>query len=151
LPRKILEKFWKFQMASIECQILRAATSGTCHQMQQRIGLCVMAAAKDTTTPPEERHSISWGALFLWPFVILLLYVLSVGPLVMLSDKGAISPSKYSKLDKLYWPVLWLDRHTPLHKPFWMYLSLWSARFDENGNPPNPVPAPLPAKSQSGR
>jgi len=66
-------------------------------------------------TRAEEKHSINWGALILWPFVILLLYGLSFGPVMMLAEKKRITPNKF--VWKFYTPVVWAYFKTPLHWP----------------------------------
>ncbi len=88
-----------------------------------------------TTTPKDEKHSVNWGALILWPAVILLLYVFSFGPVGMMTDKGFISYTHYS-LWKFYEPLNWAYVKTPLHKPLGMYFHLWQPEtFDKNWEP----------------
>ncbi len=60
----------------------------------------------ETATAAEKKHTVNWVALILWPFVILLLYVLSFGPVGMLQESGHISPGN-EFLNKLYDPVVW--------------------------------------------
>lgn len=85
------------------------------------------------STPNKEKHSFSWTGFVVWSFVVLVLYVLSVGPVMMMFDKGRISP-KYEFLEKFYLPLEWAYENTLFHKPFGMYLHLWSKRFDKNGD-----------------
>jgi hypothetical protein len=87
-----------------------------------------------TTTPKDEKHSINWGALILWPVVIVIIYVLSYGPVMMMGAKGRISP--YNKLVwKFYAPLDWAYMKTPLHRPLGMYLYLWDpVDFSKNGD-----------------
>jgi hypothetical protein len=92
-----------------------------------------MAKSIKTTIQTEDKHSISWSAFIVWPFVILSLYVLSTGPLVMMFDKKIVSPN--SNLWRVYQPLEWAYDETLLHRPLGMYLHLWSKRFDKNGDP----------------
>ena len=81
----------------------------------------------------EEKDSHSWTGWIVWPVGILVLYVLSVGPAVMMEEKGMISKDNGFLL-KLYSPLGWAYENTPLHKPLGMYLHLWSSKyFDKNG------------------
>ena len=87
-----------------------------------------IAAQKD------EKHSIHWGALILWPVVILILYVLSVGPITMILFKRGIAP-KCEFMLTIYAPLGWAYKNTSLHKPLGMYLHLWAPHYyDKNGD-----------------
>jgi hypothetical protein len=86
------------------------------------------------TTTPKEKRSINWGALILWPVVILILYVLSWGPVIMMIEKGHIS-STNEFLRMFYRPLGWAYAETPLHKPLGMYFHLWAPQyFDKKGD-----------------
>jgi hypothetical protein len=101
-----------------------------------------------TTTPKNEKHSFNWGALILWPVVIVLFYVLSAGPVAMMQEKGFISPGN-EFFNKFYEPFIWAYEDTPLHKPLGLYLHLWVPDiFDKNGSgpPPRRISQPIPAK-----
>ena len=91
-----------------------------------------MSAPDETTVPPDEKHSVNLGTIILFAVVILLVYVLSVGPVVMLVDKKVIAPT--SKLKMFYQPLERLYGQAPFHKPLGLYLHLWSARFDGKGD-----------------
>jgi hypothetical protein len=93
-----------------------------------------MGKSAETTTPNEDKHSIPWTGIIAWPFVILILYALSVGPFMMMIDKGRISPNTEAFLEKFYKPLDWAYSDTLLHKPIGMYLHLWSKRFDRDGD-----------------
>jgi hypothetical protein len=87
-----------------------------------------------TTTPKDEKHSINWGALILWPFVVLIIYVLSSGPVSVIMDKRTSSRSN-QLVRRFYKPLSWAYNKTPLHKPLGMYAHLWEPKFfDKNGN-----------------
>ncbi len=88
----------------------------------------------ETTTPKDEKHSINWGAIVLWPVVILILYALSVGPVLMMHEKGR-APQNSRFLANLYGPLIWAYMVTPLHKPLGMYFHLWAPKaFNKNGD-----------------
>jgi hypothetical protein len=93
-----------------------------------------MEKPAETITPDKAKHSINWGALILWPVVILLLYVLSFGPVVRTWDNTPFD-SPNPSMFKFYSPVEWTYENTPLHRPLGMYLHLWDpAMYDKNGN-----------------
>ena len=74
--------------------------------------------------PPEKSHALAW-ALSL--FAELLLYGLSLGPLVYLSVQDII-PSRWPGwLETLYTPVFWLEENTFLHQPIEAYLMWWTS------------------------
>ena len=87
--------------------------------------------SKAPLTAPEEKHSFNWRAFVLWPCVVLILYVLSAGPMVRLWEKGSVSDDLMSAL---YSPVNWAYSRTFLHKPIGLYLHLWCKRFNANGD-----------------
>jgi hypothetical protein len=92
-----------------------------------------MKERPETTTPAEEKESANWWVFVLWPVVVLLLYVLSAGPVVMLLEQKRISLN--NPLLAVYEPLDWVDRNTMLGRPFRMYLHLWAPnRFDAKGN-----------------
>ena len=93
------------------------------------------------TTAPKEKHPIPWTGFIVWPFVLLLLYVLSVGPVVMMNDRGRISLNN-TFVWNFYSPLDWAYEETLFHKPLGIYLHLWSKRFEKNGEltlPPGAV------------
>jgi hypothetical protein len=93
-----------------------------------------MGKSAETTAPNEEKHSIPWTGIIAWPFVILILYALSIGPVMMMVDKKSIPPRTDQILEKFYAPLDWAYSETLLHKPIGIYLHLWSKRFDKNGD-----------------
>jgi hypothetical protein len=82
-------------------------------------------------TAPGEKHSFNWRAFVLWPCVVVILYVLSAGPVLKLKDKNLIKGTK--KWLVVYEPVIWVYDNTFLHKPLGLYFHLWTDRFDEHG------------------
>lgn len=93
-----------------------------------------MDAQPDPTTPGEEKDSFNWRVFILWPFVLLLLYILSIGPVAVLFARGKLSPAIEDKIKVLYFSLLWAYYETPLHKPLGIYFHLWDPKdFDKNG------------------
>lgn len=84
----------------------------------------------DTT---EEKDSHSWTGWVAWPMAVLVLYVLSIGPVMMMDEKGLLSGGRRSFFQNLYNPLGWAYENTPLHKPLGMYFHLWSKHFDKSG------------------
>ncbi|MGO8930966.1 MAG: hypothetical protein ACLQU3_29270 [Limisphaerales bacterium] len=72
-----------------------------------------------------------------WLAVVVMLYVLSAGPLVMMQEKQLI---RYNTIEgpviiAVYFPLSWAYKNTLLHQPLGMYLHLWAPRnFDSKGN-----------------
>lgn len=74
-----------------------------------------------------------WGYVY-WAGVILLLYVLSAGPFMMMWEKG-VWRSRPGLLETLYSPLSWAYGATPLRKPLGMYIHMWCPEtFDNNGD-----------------
>ncbi|HZQ45766.1 MAG TPA: hypothetical protein VFC07_02040 [Verrucomicrobiae bacterium] len=95
-----------------------------------------MEKPAETTTTAKEKQSIPWMSFVVWPFVILVLYALSVGPIMLVMDKGTISFGAGAFLKKFYGPLEWAYDKTPLHKPLGLYLHLWEPKwFDKKGEP----------------
>ena len=79
---------------------------------------------QEPAEPTEEtKHSRGFGRYVLWAGVVLLVYVLSVGPVWMMAFNG--SKKCRVLIDTLYEPLAWTCRHTLLSKPMNMYLALW--------------------------
>ena len=86
-----------------------------------------------TTTPKDEKHSVNWGALILWPVVVLILYVLSVGPIWMMIDRKRMSNNQF--VEVFYYPVKLAYWNPVLHAPLGMYFHLWEPEFyDKKGD-----------------
>jgi hypothetical protein len=82
----------------------------------------------ETTT--EEKSSRSYWGFVLWPFVILLLYVLGSGPAMFAYRRGIMA----NALFVAYRPLLSAVYPTRLQKPFGMYLHLWVPElYDKDG------------------
>jgi hypothetical protein len=90
-------------------------------------------ATEPAATSTQDKKAVSWSSVFLWPSVILVVYVLSIGPIMMLVGKGVIAYNK--GVADFYSPLEYAYGQTPLHKPLGIYLHLWRPeRFDKNGD-----------------
>ena len=85
-------------------------------------------------TPIEEKHSFNWRVFILWPVMILLLYVLSSGPVLLMREKGSVQANN-KLVSNFYCPLDWAHDYTSLHRPLGMYFHLWVPELcDENGD-----------------
>jgi hypothetical protein len=69
------------------------------------LSLPVKNVPQESVSPAKEEQSA--GGPFLSFVMVLILYVLSTGPVVRLMDYGRISEKT---LDKIYAPIVWLDQ-----------------------------------------
>src|SRR5689334_851402 len=100
--------------------------------MVEGIDSAIMDGEAETTTPEEKRH-FNWWRFILWSLVIGVFYFLSMGPVVMMVEKGRINPE--SKWLVVCAPCGLAYQYTPLRKPLGMYFHLWAPKsFDENGD-----------------
>jgi len=82
----------------------------------------------------------SRGAVWVWLCWLagaVILYVLSTGPVLILEDRGVISPGGPASgvIRSFYSPVRWAMGETLLRKPLGMYWHLWAPKqFDSKGN-----------------
>ena len=91
---------------------------------------------RKTADTTEEKDSHSWTGWIVWPVGILVLYMLSVGPVVMMYENGHFSPRLGQIFGKFYAPLFCAYEKTPLHKPIGMYLHLWVPDFlNKSGEP----------------
>jgi hypothetical protein len=86
------------------------------------------------TTSTDAEKSFNWHAFILWPIVAVILYILSLGPVVAILDRNGGLPNYSGFFEVFYYPM---DKayETPwFHKPIGIYLHWWDAkRFDEHG------------------
>ena len=81
----------------------------------------------------EKKEGKGFAGYVVWAAMVLLLYVLSWGPVAMVEGKR-VGQSSPPWLVSFYRPLYWTYRKTPLHKPLGMYLHLWCPQaFDRNG------------------
>jgi hypothetical protein len=84
----------------------------------------------------EARWSRGFAGYFVWPVVIVLMYVLSSGPAGVLLLKKKVSSGSMCGhiLNYFYTPWGWAYENTPLHKPLGMYMHLWCPdQYGANG------------------
>lgn len=79
-------------------------------------------------TEPEDKGSFPWGRPILWLCFLLMVYVLSIGPVAMLDDRGYLNSRAGQYLEMIYLPLFWAHDKTFLHKPLDVYVSLWTRR-----------------------
>lgn len=85
-------------------------------------------------TREETKPSGGFGIYALWAGVILVLYVLSLGPFLTMERKK-VWQSRPAVFRSLYRPLIWGYRETPLHKPLGVYLHLWLPQeYDKTGD-----------------
>ena len=113
---------------------MRMRIALACHIVEKETDSFNMDKEPEFAAEPEDKHSFSWRMIILWLFVILLLYVLSIGPVLRMVTKSKISyPSKF--LIAFYMPLNWAYETKTFHKPLGTYLHLWvPERLDKNGN-----------------
>jgi hypothetical protein len=85
------------------------------------------------TISKEAKRPFNWWSFAFWPFVIVLLYVLSSGPVVMMYHRKIISDD-----NRLVWtiydPLFQAADHTSLGKVLGLYLHLWDSKdFGKDG------------------
>ena len=83
-----------------------------------------MEAEPETMTPSEEKDSFNWRLFVLWAFGLLILYVLSAGPVAMMVNKNHFPDKRF--IEAIYSPLGWAYMKTPLHKPLGMYMHMWA-------------------------
>jgi hypothetical protein len=84
--------------------------------------------------PPEiaEKKSRGLGSYVLWAFFVVMMYVLSIGPVEALIYSRRID----RRISMVYIPLDWAYGKTFLHKPLGIYLHLWCPRvWDSRGEP----------------
>jgi hypothetical protein len=83
----------------------------------------------ETTAERKEGRGV-WTYVY-WVGGILVLYVLSTGPYVLMFHKGVMDrhPKFSAVLVYAYRPLLWADRNTPLGVPLEMYMDLWRPKL----------------------
>lgn len=83
--------------------------------------------------PPQDKHSYSLFGIFAWFLAALVVYIVSTGPVVWMTQNGYVSTNN-RLLERFYGPLDWVYDQKFLHKPFGMYLHLWlPKRFNEKG------------------
>jgi hypothetical protein len=75
-----------------------------------------------SAAPPSHSRAAAWTLGIL---AALLAYALSLGPVFYLEAKGKLPPPLDKYCAYFYYPVLVLERSTPLRGPFTAYLDWW--------------------------
>jgi len=91
-----------------------------------------MPEPADNAPETEIRKSRGLGNYTLWGFVMVMLYVLSFGPVMRFASSN---PTRYFDFTPIFYRLLGFTYvHTPLHKAIGWYMHLWCpGRFDSNG------------------
>jgi hypothetical protein len=86
--------------------------------------------------PAPTSKGFHWGWL-VWPGLVLFLYVLSIGPIMMMVQRGRITTGSptHEVLRAIYEPLVWTVEKVPLlDKTLSIYLHLWiPERVDSKG------------------
>jgi len=72
--------------------------------------------------PRHKSHAVTWTLLIL---ALPLLYLLSIGPLVYLQEKGVIPDPRPAWIDVFYTPVDWLYEHKRIADVLGAYEIFW--------------------------
>jgi hypothetical protein len=85
----------------------------------------------------EAKRSRGIAGYVVWGFGIVVVYLLSAGPIAKADEKRMFSPSMREVVfSYVYAPWTWAYVHTPLRKPLGMYLHVWvPSQFDRQGEP----------------
>lgn len=93
-----------------------------------------MDGEKDKTIPENPEKSFPWRGLFLWAFVVVAIYFLSMGPVLKVCFESKSARRFEHLFDTVYAPWFWSYDHTPLRKPLGIYMHLWLPDdFDRHG------------------
>lgn len=96
------------------------------------------------------------GVSLCWLGVAVMVYVLSLGPVMRIVQDGFIPPGPRGMptinfIITFYYPIQWAENEMPmLNRPMGMYLHLWAPKmFDSKGNPTPQHGAARSAKGQN--
>jgi hypothetical protein len=93
--------------------------------------------SSNTQPAPEtdEKKSRGLGGFVLWGLVVVMVYVLSSGPVLRFTGVF-VGPSRSPIVAiYFYYPLWWTYRWTPLRTPLGMYWHIWRPKlFDKNGD-----------------
>jgi hypothetical protein len=98
------------------------------------------AEVMDEPTQPAEptaeaKKSRGLGRCIKWASAVVMLYLLSYGPVARMYDKGMIGKTGTRVLKVIYEPIGLAYDTTPLKQPIGMYLHLWCPKhWDSWGN-----------------
>jgi hypothetical protein len=75
--------------------------------------------------PPRQREELSFGCgWLLWPLLVLVVYVLSIGPAAVVHSRVK-NATVQNAIEVCYSPVVLLIERTPLSKPLSWWVELW--------------------------
>ncbi len=80
------------------------AAACACRGASEGIDSFIIDEQPETTPPIDEKHFTFFPGFIVWPFVILLLYVLSTGPVLAMAGRGRIP---YGFVRKFYGALTW--------------------------------------------
>ena len=90
-----------------------------------------------TEPTAEAKRSRGFAGYVVWGFGIVVVYILSMGPAVVLAESRNHKGPICRILSITHGPLVWAYEKAPLHKPLGIYLHLWlPKRFDKNGDLP---------------
>ena len=72
--------------------------------------------------PEHKSHATAWTITLL---LLMVLYVLSYGPVMYLTLKGVVPPDPKAQRETFYKPLYWLQDNTPLREPLHSYELWW--------------------------
>jgi hypothetical protein len=79
-----------------------------------------------------KKDNKKWRRFIIWIIIILLLYILSIGPVSALCKKVRFAPNNYfiKFFHCFYAPLIWLAHNTFLEKPLHKYMSFCYSLFN---------------------
>ena len=80
-----------------------------------------MSEPADNAPETEAKHSRGLGSYVVWAFMVVMVYVLSIGPTLALCYRGKLN----SKVMVIYKPLPWAFSGNALCKPMVRYLEFW--------------------------
>lgn len=93
-----------------------------------------METPPEPTPPVRKKIPLWWWIAVTWPGGLLILYLLSYGPVLRLQSRGGISRTN-EFVDEFYSPWVEIYQTKSLQKPLGLYLHLWVPEwFDKNGD-----------------
>jgi hypothetical protein len=89
------------------------------------------AMEKPNEVDAESKHSPGFWGYIIWPTVVLMLYVLSFGPLYGSHSRSVIAFRETTTLSYIYLPVAWgYDNVPPFQKAMYVYMRWWDPTWN---------------------
>lgn len=76
----------------------------------------------------DAKEQSGWNSVLLWGAVLVVVYVLSIGPVAAMDCGGLLPLGAREVLELVYAPLIWLCDNTPLDGPLEAYVELWCGR-----------------------